>query len=166
MALRIPEVITEEELKKLLSAEKVKPHHKAAFALAFYGCLRVSEVCKLQPEDVDTNLKQIKIRQSKRNKDRIIPLPPEVKSIQKFLPFNLTPRALEIAFKKACKQVLGKDLHFHCLRHSGITHYIKKGWSTLEVARLAGHSRVTTTEIYTHLKVDDLISKMWQEDKR
>lgn len=63
------------------------------------------------------------------------------------------------------RKTLNKDLHFHCLRHSGITHYLtKKRWSSLEVQRLAGHSKITTTQIYTHIRPDDLVNRMWEID--
>jgi len=44
--------ITEEELKCILEATK-KQHHKIAFALGFYQCMRVSEVVNLLPENID-----------------------------------------------------------------------------------------------------------------
>ena len=62
------------------------------------------------------------------------------------------------------KQILNKDLHFHSLRHSGITHYlVKKKWSSLAVQRLAGHSKIATTQIYSHIRPDDLVNMMWED---
>ncbi len=59
-----------------------------------------------------------------------------------------------------------KDLHFHSLRHSGITHYLtKKKWSSLEVQRLAGHSKIATTLIYTHINPQDLVNRMWESSQ-
>ena len=162
MKIFLPEIITEEQLIKILKATK-KPHHRLAFALGFYECMRVGEVVKLQPEDVDKNLKLLHIRQAKGHKDRNIPIAPEVLKGLKYLPIKCGIRALQIAFKKRTIQVLGrKDLHFHTLRHSGITYYLtKKKWSSLEVQRLAGHSKITTTEIYTHINPQDLVNRMW-----
>jgi len=63
---------------------------------------------------------------------------------------------MAVKFKENAKKVLGKDVHFNCLRHSGITHYIvAKKWSTLEVQRLARHSKVATTQIYTHIRSEE-----------
>lgn len=160
--IKLPEVITEEELIKIRDATK-KPEHRLAFALGFYDCLRVSEVVKLQPEDIDKNLKLIWIKQSKGHKDRKIPIAPEIMSLLKHLPVKCGVRALQIAFKNKCKEVLSKDLHFHTLRHSGITHYVtKKKWNALEVQRLAGHSKIATTMIYTHINPQDLVNRMWE----
>ena len=162
MGLKLPETITEEELVKLFDATK-KVHHRLAFALGFYECMRVSEVVKLLPEDIDKQTKLVHIKQSKGAKDRNIPIAPEVMRSLKHLPVKCGVRALQIAFKQRAKAVLGKDLHFHCLRHSGITHYlVKKRWASLEVQRLAGHSKIATTQIYTHINPQDLVNRMWE----
>lgn len=160
--IKLPEVITEEELIKILEATN-KQHHKIAFALGFYECMRISEVVKLHTEDIDKNLKLIWIKQGKGSKDRKIPIAPEIMKGLKHIPIKCGVRALEIKFKQLSKEVLNKDLHFHTLRHSGITHYlVKKRWSSLEVQRLAGHSKITTTEIYSHINPEDLVNRMWE----
>ena len=161
MGRRIPETITEEELIKILRVVK-KKHHKTAFVLGFYACLRVSEIVNLKPEDIDRGQRLIRIKQGKGGKDRNVPLPPQAVRGLGVLPLKCGVRALQISFKRYSGSVLGKDLHFHCLRHSGATHYLnKKGWSTRQVQQLLGHSRISTTEIYTHVKPEDLINKMW-----
>jgi integrase/recombinase XerD len=162
MKLKLPEVITEEQLIKILNT-KMKPHHKLAFALGFYEAMRVGEVVKLKPEDVDKQSKLLHLKQSKGAKDRNIPIAPEVLKGLKHLPIKCGIRALQIKFKQMCKEVLGReDLHFHSLRHSGITHYlVKKKWASLEVQRLAGHSKIATTQIYTHINPTDLVDRMW-----
>ena len=176
---KLPEVLTEKELQLILKATK-NTKHKMAFALGFYECLRISEVACLLPEHVNRESKLLLIKGSdsaagkkgaKRGKDRNIPIAPELMKGLRFLPVgSLTAkdngiRALQIAFKKALMQVLGRDdLSFHSLRHSGITHYLTKGWSSLEVQRLAGHSRITTTEIYTHINPQNLVNRMWGDE--
>lgn len=162
MVFRIPETITEDEMVRLLKGVR-KSHHRLAFALGFYECMRVGEVVRLLPADFDKQTKLLHIKQSKGAKDRMIPVAPEVLRGLKYLPVGCGIRALQIAFKGYSLKVLGKDLHFHCLRHSGITHYVVvKKWSTLEVQRLAGHSKISTTQIYTHVRPDDLVNRMWE----
>lgn len=163
MALKLPEVITEEELIKVIKAVK-RPYHKLAFALGFYECMRISEVVKLQPENVNRQTKLLHIKQAKGKKDRNIPIAREVMPALKHLPMKCGIRALQIMFKKTAQKALDKDLHFHLLRHSGITFYLtKKKWSSLEVQRMAGHSRITTTQLYAHINPTDLVNRMWEE---
>jgi len=161
--LNLPEIITEKELIAMLKATK-KQHHRLAFALGFYECMRVSEVVKLQPENVDKQLKLLYLKQAKGKKDRNIPIAPEVMTGLKHLPIKCGIRALQIAFKNKLKEVLKRDdLTFHSLRHSGITHYLTvKKWNSLEVQRLAGHSKIATTEIYAHINPAHLVERMWE----
>lgn len=176
MAQKLYEIITEDELKKVMESTK-NNKHKLAFALGFYECLRVSEVACLRQEHVNKPLKLLLIKGSdvskgkkgaKRGKDRNIPIAPEVFKGLKYLPVGSDKakdngvRALQIAFNKATKKALGHRLNFHILRHSGITHYLtKKKWTSLEVQRLAGHSKVSITEIYTHINPENLVDRMW-----
>ena len=67
--IKLPDTISEEELIKVLKITK-KAHHRAAFALAFYECMRVSEVANLEKEDVRRETKLLYIRQAKGHKDR------------------------------------------------------------------------------------------------
>lgn len=176
MPQKLFEVITEEQLLKILEIEK-SPKNKLAFMLGFYECLRVSEVACLLPDNVNKEMKLLLIKGSdvskgkkgaKRGKDRNIPIAPEVMKGLKFLPVgshnakDMGVRKLQIAFNKASKKALGTTLNFHLLRHSGITHYLtKKKWNSLEVQRLAGHSKVSITEIYTHINPQNLVERMW-----
>lgn len=163
MPFILPEVITEEELIKILKVTK-QNHHKLAFALGFYECMRVSEIVNLMPEHVNKKLKLLYIKQAKGHKDRNIPIAPEIfKGLKKNLPIKCGIRALQYAFRKKSKKALGRGWNFHALRHSGVTHYLtEKKWSSLEVQRLAGHSKISTTEIYTHIRPEHLVDRMWK----
>ena len=176
----LPEVITEEELIKIVDKTKSN-RYKLAFMLGFYECLRVSEVACLRQEHVNKELKLLMIKGSdvskgkkgaKRGKDRNIPIAPEVMKGLKHLPVGNDKakdngvRAIQYAFKKKVLECLGRtDVHFHTLRHSGITHYLtKKKWNTLEMQRMAGHSKSSITEIYTHINPQNLVDRMWDKN--
>jgi len=160
---KLPEVITEEEFQEVVKATK-KPKHKLAFALGFYEAMRISEVVNLKPENINRGQKLILIKQAKGKKDRNIPIAPEVMKGLKHLPVGVGIRALQISFKKALKKALDRDdLSFHSLRHSSISHYLTaKRWSSLEVQRLAGHSKISTTELYSHISPQNLVNRMWE----
>lgn len=166
MSRKIPETITEEELMKVI---KYAPNKQSgiAYAITFYEALRISELIKLKPENIDISRRTLYLKQAKGNKDRNIPISPKVTPMLRHIPITIGVRALQKSFKKACLQALNRDLYFHCLRHSGATHYLNVAkWSTRHVQQLLGHAKITTTEIYTHVNPSDLIAKMWETSNK
>ena len=162
MGKRLPEVINEEEFFKILKETK-KEKHKLAFGLAFFCGLRISEVCKLQQEDIDLNRNMLFVRQSKGGKDRYVPIPPPLRTKLKGVPISLTPRCLELALHRISKKVLGKGTRFHSLRHSAATLYLSRGMNIREVQQLLGHSRLDTTGIYTKANPEESIKMVWEK---
>lgn len=68
-----------------------------------------------------------------------------------------TTDAVSKAFKKACRKAgMDEDVHFHSLRHSFASNLVQKGVPLYSVKELLGHSSIQMTEIYSHLKLDDL----------
>jgi len=168
--IKLPKTITEEEFVKLLRRVK-KDHHKAAFILAFYQGMRISEVVNLKSENVRFQEHLIEIKQGKGSKDRHIPIVKPllmgeqtvIRALRK-LPIPCGIRALEISFKGYAKKVLKKDLHFHTLRHGCATWLLnKKKWDTRQIQRFLGHSRLETVQIYTHVSPQDLVDLEWGE---
>jgi integrase/recombinase XerD len=170
MPLKIPVVITHEEFLSIINDPEVKKKTKnrIAYILAFYQCLRISEVVKLKATDYEPNTKLIHIKQAKGKKDRIIPISPMCVKAIKYLPLGTEAkdkgiRALQYAFKKDGRRILGKDLHPHILRHSGATYYLNtKKWDIRQLQRFLGHSDIKITQVYTHVNPEDLIKLMWE----
>ena len=161
MELKLPDTITEEELIQVLKVTK-QPHHRAAFVLGFYQCMRISEVVNLKAENIQRDLKLLYLKQAKGHKDRHIPIAPESMKYLKHIPMKCGIRALQYAWHNSTEKALGHKLKFHLLRHSGVTYYlVKKKWNSLQVQRMAGHSKIATTEIYTHINPTDLVEQMW-----
>jgi len=162
---KLPTILTEQEVEKLISKVKLK-HHKTAFALGFYQGMRISEVVNLKKEDVNLNTKMIHIKQAKGSKDRIIPISPKAIKYLRHIPIKCGIRALQMAFKTYSKKILNKDVHFHTLRHSGATHYHNNlGWDIRQVQQFLGHEKIQTTEIYTHINPQDLLELMYNPQK-
>jgi len=47
----------------------------------------------------------------------------------------------------------------HKLRHSALTSLLKEGFNIREVQEIAGHANLATTQIYTHVAIDELQDK-------
>ena len=155
MTKKLPCAISKEDFVKLIKNTN-KDVHKTAFLLGFGAGMRVSEIIKLEQRDVNLKEKKIFIRQGKGSKDRIVPTPKGF-TIRQFnqLPLKIGVRALEIAFRSACKRagLLEKqpDLHFHSLRHGFASHLVNQGMDIQRVRTLMGHSNISTTSVYLQL---------------
>ena len=55
-------------------------------------------------------------------------------------------------------------LNFHSLRHTFASWLVQKGVSIYEVSKLLGHADIKTTQIYAHLRSDDLRSAVLKLD--
>ena len=112
----------------------------------------------------------IHIHNGKGRKDRIVPLTQYI--LELFRNYFRQYKPKEYLFngqfgvkysKTSCNQIvkkhLGKDYHFHTLRHSCFTTLLESGVDIRIIQQIAGHSSVKTTEIYTHVSTN-LLSKI------
>lgn len=162
---KLPQILNLEEFGRILRHTN-KNHHKLAFKLGFLCGLRVSEIVKLTPADVDRGRGELFIRNAKGGRDRYVPIPPPLTRNLRHLPIGCGVRALEIAFKKAVARAkVNKDVHFHSLRHSAATYYLQKGMDIKKVQRLLGHSSLSITSIYLHTDSGELkksVEEIWK----
>lgn len=66
----LPEILSWEEIARLLEHCE-NPKHKAIFALAYGSGLRVSEICALRVQDIDSKQMRVFVRNSKRDRTAI-----------------------------------------------------------------------------------------------
>ena len=66
--------------------------------------------------------------------------------------FPASTDAIGAAFTRACKVLGIEDLHFHDLRHEGISRLFELGWSIPHVATVSGHRSWQSLKRYTHIR--------------
>lgn len=158
---RLPRIIDREYLVNRIAAiPNLK--HRAILSIAFSVGLRVSEVINLRIADIDSSRMVITLRQAKGRKDRVAPLSPMVLAtlrdyFRAYKPkeylFNgqKSDKYSATSCNQLVKQYLGRQYHFHLLRHSCFTSLLESGTDIRIIQRIAGHRSTRTTEIYTHV---------------
>lgn len=158
---KLPQVIDSEVLlSKIAKIENIK--HRAIISLAYSVGLRVSEAINLKIEDIDSNRMVINIRNAKGRKDRVVPLSENVllllrKYYAEYKPdiylFNgqSSLKYSSGSCNQIVKKYLGRQFHFHQLRHSSATSLLESGTDLRIIQKILGHNSSKTTEIYTHV---------------
>ena len=150
------------EEDKLLDA--ASPIMKSIITLAIETAMRRSELVLLEWGRVHGNKVQLRKQDTKNGRPRVVPLssramaalPPE--GIGRL--FDVHPDTVSHRFDKLCKSLDIDDLHFHDLRHEGVSRLFEKGLSMVEVMAVSGHRTTSQLLRYTHLIVDDLAAKL------
>lgn len=165
---KLPQIIDKAHLLNCIERIENKKH-QAIISLAYSTGMRVSEVCNLKITDIDSKRMVITIRQSKGRKDRIVPLSDKVLEIlrQYFKEYRPTeylfngqfePQYSPRSCNKIVKQYVGRDYHFHLLRHSNATALLEAGTDLRIIQKHLGHASSKTTEIYCHVSTNLLRS--------
>lgn len=171
---KLPVVLTPDEIKRILeSCGNVK--HKMILKTIYALGLRVGELLNLKISDFDKQRKCVHIKQSKGNKDRIIPLPEllliELRQYYKsFSPTiylfegskgsgtSYSASSIQKVLKRAVKKVgIKKKVTTHSLRHSYATHLMNRNIDLRTIQTLLGHRSLKTTQIYTHLTDENIL---------
>ncbi|MDD3175634.1 MAG: tyrosine-type recombinase/integrase [Candidatus Nanoarchaeia archaeon] len=165
----LPTCLTKEEVLIFINTI-TNPKHKLLISLMYGAGLRVSEVTKLKPQDLDITTNVGWVRHGKGNKDRpfIIPkcLTEELKAILQQNPIyifpgrksHLTTRSVEMIINNITKKLKWKkNIHPHTFRHSFATHLLEQGSDITSVQSLLGHNEARTTLTYLHIVKPELI---------
>ncbi len=136
--------------------------------------LRVSEVVNLKITDIDSKRMAVLIEGGKGKKDRYVHLPASV--LQSLRDYYLsyrpkywlfegqykgqyTTRSVQTMFKRAMRKArIYKKVGIHGLRHSYATHLLESGADMRFIQELLGHQSIKTTQIYTQVYDEHLIS--------
>lgn len=171
------DLITNEELNRLLNGAEKNLRDKAILELFFSTGLRVSELASLN-KDLDLSKDEFSIR-GKGDKVRVVFLSEKAKqALREYLKnrkdmdeamfirnqrigeknkknitlSRLTPRSIERLVKHyAIKAGISKKVTPHVIRHSFATDLLTNGADIRSVQMMLGHSNISTTQIYTHI---------------
>jgi len=163
---QIPEVLSREEIKKLIDAAPTSKT-RLIIKLLYSTGLRVSELVNLKMKDLNLDDKSGWVRKGKGNKDRFFALSSliieELKQYVSTLDPNqgylfpgknntLTPRNIQKLLQTtADKAGINRQVSPHKLRHSFATHLLDSGVDIRLIQVLLGHSSISTTQIYTQV---------------
>ena len=166
---KLPQVIDHNHIiTQLAKIENLK--HRTILSLAYSVGLRVSEIINLKIEDIDSKRMLIHIKNAKGRKDRVVPLSVNMLTLlrnyfKKYRPVEYlfngkdSPKYSTGSCNAIVKKYLGEKYHIHQLRHSCFTNLLETGTDLRIIQKIAGHSSVKTTEIYTHVS-NSILSKI------
>ncbi len=179
----LPNVLSFEEVEALLDAPDIsKPYQardKAMLETLYSSGLRVSELVNLEKGNINFTNAYLNIT-GKGNKQRIVPLGEFAMyyikyyydnfrrfnkgAKSKYLFLNKDGQPLSrIYFYKQIKKYaiqanISSEISPHTLRHSFATHLLENGANLKQVQQMLGHSKIETTQIYTHVSTKRILS--------
>jgi integrase len=135
----------------------------AIVAFAVFSTRRLEEITRISWRDLDLDGKRILVRDMKNPGEKIgndvwCDLPDPALRILEARPrnheriFPVSPDAIGAAFTRACRLLAIENLHFHDLRHDGISRLFELGLNIPHVAAVSGHRSWASLKRYTHLR--------------
>lgn len=176
---RLPVILSEEQLAQVLDGsgedDFVTLRNKAILELFYSTGIRLGELLTLNYGDINFNRLTLRIF-GKGAKERIVPFGQRAeKTIQTYLdkrrsefgglilesPLFISSRNRRISRPSVQKMVTGilqtvseqEHLSPHVLRHSFASHLLDRGADLNAVKDLLGHNSLSTTQLYTHIKI-------------
>jgi len=176
MATKVQLPFSQEEVARVLNSDFFPKNYngvlqKTILSLFYYTGIRRSELIGLKYEDINLSKDLIKVL-GKQNKERLIPLLPEIKvQIKTLLSLQnetSAPRSEGLFFqtengRKITEAFVYKTVNDyfgrvstktkkspHVLRHSFATHLLDQGADLNSIKDLLGHSSIAATQHYTH----------------
>lgn len=182
---KLPEYLNLAEIEALLhhfeGQDPLNFRNKLIIELMYSCGLRVSELCNLKVDRVRFDEKLLRVH-GKGDKERLVPfghtaeqlllqylqkIRPQLIKAEKepvwlFLSTNgrkLTRERIWQVITDAAKLCgIKKPVHPHTLRHSFATHLLHNGADLRIIQELLGHADISTTQIYTHVDEEKMLS--------
>lgn len=185
---RLPLALRQHEARRVLEALRqaagsgdVQAVRSSAIMELLYATgIRVGELCRLDVDDVDWERRLVRVF-GKGSRERSVPYgAPAGVAVDQWLatgrPALATDRSGHALFigdrggridQRIVRGLVHTavaavadvpDIGPHGLRHSAATHLLERGADLRIVQELLGHARLATTQIYTHVSVERLVS--------
>jgi len=174
-------IFTEDEVKRMLDVipeTLIGIRDRAIIELLYSSALRINELVNLDIEDIDLRHFEVTVRYGKNEKERIAPIGEiALKALQCYLDIrsefmsgeNEEALFLSLQKRRINAESVRKRIHIykdiagiesygvsHAFRHSCASHMLKNGAPLPVIRRLLGHSKLSTTQKYTHVMKEDL----------
>ena len=177
------DVLTTSEVKKILRAPDTSTilgyRDRTMLEVLYSTGVRASELCRMEIGDVDTSEGRLRVNKGKAGKDRMVPLGKiACRFLENYL-LSVRPHLIpepsfrtlfttikRVAFERcsvrqmirryAQKSKIDKGVTTHTFRHTCATHLIQHNANIRYVQELLGHESLLTTQLYTHLTINDL----------
>ena len=174
---RLPSFLPKDESKNLLDAKvdgsEAGLRDRALLELLYAAGLRVAECCGLDLNDLDRRQGSVRVM-GKGGKERVVPVGDvALQALEAWLtvrgegggPLFTNPRRGRLSTRgahrivKARARAAGIDRRVspHTLRHTFATHMLGEGADLRLIQELLGHSRLSTTQRYTHVSAEHLM---------
>jgi site-specific recombinase XerD len=172
----LPLVLSADEVARLIDAAPNQRYRTILMTLYSTG-MRRAELCRMRPDDIDSQRMVIRIPHGKGDKSREVPLSQKLlaqlrtyyRSVKHrngwMFPSRQRKRPGEPITEKtvwhachvaALRAGIAKPVHPHTLRHCFATHLLDNGADLPVVQRLLGHDDPRDTMIYIHLSTRTL----------
>ncbi len=183
LGLYLPDTLSEDDINRIIDCIDTSTdigNRNRCILEVLYGCgLRVSELVDLKISNINFKENYI-IVEGKGEKTRLVPLAnttaefitsyiQTVRNKTKinkkhedtlFLNSRGTNMSRVIVFiiikELTQKAGISKSISPHTFRHSFATHLLQNGADLRFIQEMLGHSSITTTQVYTHLKTEEL----------
>ena len=183
LGLYLPDTLSFEDVERILKAIDLSTDlgkRNQCMIEVLYGCgLRVSELIDLKINNINFKEGYLKVT-GKGDKTRFVPLADYTsRLIKEYIKnvrsqYKINRKCEDILFLNSRgssmsrvivfiiikelteKAGISKKISPHTFRHSFATHLLQNGADLRYIQEMLGHSSITTTEIYTHLKTEEL----------
>lgn len=168
---RLPEILSQEEVKQLLTNVK-NIKHKTVLSLVYACGMRIGEALALKINAIDSVRGFIHIKHAKGAKDRYVPLSDKTLILLRQYYRLYKPKVYlfegeegHVYSQESCRKILRKAVEatsikkyvtLHTLRHSYATHLLESGTDIRYIQDILGHNSPKTTMIYTHVSHSSL----------